>query len=225
MPNKIRFALIGKDISHSKSKAVYEKLLDQRIEYDLLDYSRESDIPNLDKLFQDRNGISITAPYKTHFFGKEKIINCIRKNIDGSFEGTNTDLHGIEKQLRVFDDAFGDIFVSLLGNGSMAKVTKSLLDNLGIKHNQYSRKSGDNLSLESFTPANSSSNQHIIINACSREFNYRGLGCGKTVFWDFNYAHKFHEENLPSKFLKYINGDQLLIDQAYYALKFWGLSS
>ena len=95
----ISLSLIGKNISHSKSQNCYEKLLGRKIKYSLIDCPSENDIPSLEDIFRNCQGLSVTSPYKKFFLNKvivgEEIqnlnaINCIRKN-DNVFEGTNSD--------------------------------------------------------------------------------------------------------------------------------------
>ena len=64
-----KFALVGKDISHSLSQSIYERLLQQAIDYTLLDYEKSEDIPTLSYIFNNGlKGLSITSPYKSYFY-------------------------------------------------------------------------------------------------------------------------------------------------------------
>ncbi|MEK6625098.1 MAG: hypothetical protein AABY86_09025, partial [Bdellovibrionota bacterium] len=63
----LTLGLVGKNISHSKSKMVYEKLLAHKIDYHLFDYQVAVEIPTLPELFKIVSGLSITSPYKRHF--------------------------------------------------------------------------------------------------------------------------------------------------------------
>jgi len=65
----ISLALLGKNISHSKSREVYEELLAEKIDYKIYDCPSPSDIPSLDAFFKKHKGLSITSPYKKFFFG------------------------------------------------------------------------------------------------------------------------------------------------------------
>src|SRR5690606_17249797 len=94
---KLHLALIDKNIQHSLSKSIYEKILGKEIEYDLLDIEDEERLPKLESL-RKYDGVSITSPYKRHYLKAcnvdKKIkeigaINCIKK-IGDQFEATNT---------------------------------------------------------------------------------------------------------------------------------------
>ncbi len=63
-----KLALIGKNISHSKSPEIYNKLLNNQVEYTLLDCDTVDAIPSLDELMKKFDGVSITSPYKESLF-------------------------------------------------------------------------------------------------------------------------------------------------------------
>ena len=54
---KYKLALIGKNIAHSKSPEVYKTLLDNNVEYTLLDFISENEIPKLSELLKTFDGI------------------------------------------------------------------------------------------------------------------------------------------------------------------------
>ncbi len=103
-----RFALIGKDISHSRSPEMYRKLISQDIMYDLLDYCNESEIPSAAKLLNQYDGINITSPYKKHFIAQVELsaiakeigaINCLKMR-EGRLFGENTDYFSVFEILK-----------------------------------------------------------------------------------------------------------------------------
>ena len=53
---KYKLALIGKNISHSKSPEIYNKLLNNQVEYHLLDYPSINEIPEMDFFSKNFDG-------------------------------------------------------------------------------------------------------------------------------------------------------------------------
>jgi len=68
--NMNKFALVGKDISHSRSPEMYRKLISSDVKYDLLDYQSDLDIPTAVELLSKYDGINITSPYKKNFLNQ-----------------------------------------------------------------------------------------------------------------------------------------------------------
>lgn len=223
----VKLALIGKNITHSRSPSVYKKLLSFPVQYDLIDVQRREELPSLADLMKVYSGINITSPYKLDYFNLVSVdkrvqylgaINCI------SFQqtrpqGTNTDYFAI-----------GDIFCTLkserlikkifiLGSGVMSKTTQFFFDVHHIPYQVLSRKSGDDIANQDFSADENS----LIINACSREFEFSGQVNKTSLFWDYNYSFKIHQsyfEQNDQAFL-YIDGHDLLCTQAKYAVYFW----
>ena len=67
--SKVKLALIGSNIAHSKSQDMYEKILKQSINYDLIDVPK-NELPTLIDLAAQYDGVSITAPYKKDYLDK-----------------------------------------------------------------------------------------------------------------------------------------------------------
>ena len=119
----MKLALIGRNIAHSRSQQMYEKLLDHPVDYTLLDYENEGEIPTAKKLLNEFDGISITAPYKTHFLKQVKLtsgalqigaINCLHfRPKDGQIYGTNTDLSAFE-EIFVHEKSSKSIFILII---------------------------------------------------------------------------------------------------------------
>ena len=83
-----KFALVGRDIAHSKSPEMYRKLISPSVIYDLLDFQSSSEIPSAQALLNISDGINITSPYKKHFLGEIELtktaaqigaVNCLKK--------------------------------------------------------------------------------------------------------------------------------------------------
>lgn len=222
----ISLALIGKNISHSKSEQMYRKILKSIFSYTLIDCENESLIPSLEYLFPKYSGVSITSPYKKHFIDNviidkntQKIgaINCIKfKN--NIYYGYNTDYLAIEEIIKSNDYLSKEIII--LGDGAMANVLKVILDGINKKYKSYSRRLTGDISKIDFS-INDQSNL-LIINCCSRTFNFEGSIPKDSVFWDLNYSHDFHKISLTKKCI-YIDGEELLLKQAQHAVKIWGI--
>lgn len=226
----LKLGLVGKNISHSKSQQMYEELLGQKVDYTLFDYQSEEEIPELSFLFEQVEGISITSPYKKIFtndveivgeVSEIKIINCIRKTGE-LFEATNTDFLAVNNFLKT-SDILKDRQLVILGNGAMAEITKhSALQN-EIDYLQFGRSLTADFEKLSLKKIQKDIGKRLfVINACSREYEYRGEVSGDLIFWDYNYGHTFHFNRFTQSNTQYIDGIDLLKSQALFALKFWG---
>ena len=214
-----KLGLLGKNISHSKSKLMYEDILKREVQYSLFDYDDPEMIPKLSEFFNNIEGLSVTSPYKKHFLNHVsidenvkdlRVINCIKK-VGNEFLATNTDFLAVKELVQQFDYET----IVLLGSGAMARITTQIFDDLNLKYTQYSRsKNGDisSLDLTSFKKC-------LIINSCSRDFIFKGKVPKDSIFWDYNYNNSAQEENISSS--RYVDGLSLLRLQAVYALEFW----
>lgn len=218
---KVRLALIGCDISHSRSPELYQEFIHSNIHYDLIDCKKGEEIPSLVELAQNYQGINITAPYKTHFLNQVEIhpaclfktaINTI--DLQNGFVATNTDFLAIKEILQTSLLPIGFDQIYLLGSGSMAQMTKLIL---GDKATQVSRSQGKSPAQFSCSKENT-----LVINACSKAMRFSGKLAKNSVFWDFNYEDPKQQEYLESLSVKYIDGLELLRIQALHAAKFWG---
>ena len=224
-----KLALIGKGISHSRSQEVYESILKERVDYALLDIPSVEKIPRLEVLFDTFDGISITAPYKNVFFGQVLFqetlpghlnsINCVRKNQD-RYEGTSTDFLALREHFDDLKRQYKFFRVALLGDGNMSAMTRFILDDAEVEHRTFSRKLGNLSSDTNLTKIFPSGQQVVVVNACSREFVFRGQIPSGALFWDYNYNMGEHEQYWSKKNI-YRNGYSLLRLQAKYALNFW----
>lgn len=224
----LKFALIGRDISHSLSPEIYQRLISQPHTYDLIDCASADAVPSVTELAQTYTGINITAPWKEIFFPYADpasrewgAVNCLRFQ-DGTAIATNTDALALQELIPKVTEVFkGHEFV-ILGDGVMSKVFMKILESLGLPGVVRSRKKGDDISRANFSNDDKGS-RTIIVNACSRSFEFQGqLGAG-CVFWDLNYRHLAHAKNASTQGWTYIDGYELLETQAKYAVKFWML--
>ena len=224
-----KLALIGKNISHSKSQKVYESILKEKVDYTLLDIPSPEEIPQLKKLFDMFDGISITSPYKSAFGHQVFIqdisvqqigsINCLRKK-GGRHEGVSTDFFALRDHFDHLKKKYNSFRVALLGDGNMSGITRFILDRMGMEYKIFSRRRG-NLALDtSLEKVFSSDRQTVIVNSCSREFVFGGEVPSGSMFWDYNYDIDGHRKHMGTK-CSYKDGYSLLQLQAKYALDFW----
>lgn len=220
----LKLGLVGKNISHSKSKNMYESILNERVDYYLFDYSEEVDIPCLNEIFNKVSGLSITSPYKTHFLKNvvmEKsiehlqAINCISKR-SGKFFATNTDYLAVRS---IIKKEYSSKNIILLGDGVMAKVTLAAIKELGLSVKQYSRREDGDLNKVDLMGPDS-----LVINACGRSFEFNNKLGSDSIFWDYNYSFNPHEQYFKGD-SRYIDGLSLLHLQAKYALEFWEITN
>lgn len=221
----IKLALVGKNISHSQSPKVYSDLLGYKVDYTLLDFQRSEEIPLAKKLFETFTGVSITAPYKEHFLTQVELvgeaqalsaINCLRNN-NGKIEACNTDYDAIVEILKREKVKISKVVV--LGDGVMARVAMHAIKKESIPVLQFSRKlNKDFASLDLTKLINQE--KILVINTCARDYSYAGNISSDIIFWDFNYNFEPHRSNFQNK-CEYMDGMEMLILQAKYALEFW----
>ena len=227
----ISLGLIGKNIAHSKSQEIYERLLNRPITYTLLDFESPTEIPPLSDLLKNYDGLSVTSPYKSFLFKQEfaeSLIkpfgstNCIRLQ-GNTIQMTNTDFLAIREILPslVLNHSINNCIV--LGNGSMASIVTAILKVLGIPNRQFCRSQNGDLNSVDYNsiimkkPAGT-----LLINCCSRDFVFTAAIPKQTVFWDFNYSMKEHDH--LRQVCHYLDGLDLLYKQAEHALKYWSIS-
>ncbi|MBI2521574.1 MAG: hypothetical protein HYV97_14255 [Bdellovibrio sp.] len=228
----LALGLAGRNISHSKSQIVYEKLLGRKINYYLFDYQTDTEIPNLPDIFKVVSGLSITSPYKRHFLPQisaildvpiKDSINCIKYE-SGKFYGTNTDYLAIREIIPRLIKEYNPAKVIVLGSGPMAYITKEILSTITkIPFALISRKTSNTFYSYDYSQDATINFQILIINACSRDFIFNNPINEHCIFWDFNYAHIHHQAKLAKNVGKYIDGSEMLELQASFAVKFWNI--
>ena len=228
---KYKLALVGKNISHSRSEDVYRHLIGQGLErYSRIDCGEAKEIPTLEEIFLTNDGLSITAPYKQHFLGDVyredgisnlDAINCIRRK-NSRFEGTNTDYLALCDLIPDYVERFSITKIVIFGSGAMAKVTRAVLQKMtGLFYEFIDRKSYQG-KMSEINFSKDDENNLMIINACGREFEFRGRVFADLLFFDYNYDFRPHADYLSSQ-CHYIDGSELLKRQGQYALDFWGI--
>lgn len=224
----MKLGLLGAHIQHSLSPSLYHQFLgDKLTSYELFDIGSANDIPSLSEFAKKLDGLSITTPYKTHFLSEVSFkdpeiqnlggINCI--SFADKIWATNTDYLALKELLPETINSNSAHEVLLLGNGVMANITRAVLLQQKIPFRHLTRK--DHGPLEEINLSTQSKSPLLIINACSRDFIFRGKARQDSIFWDYNYSFRSHSETLPSLFQTYIDGQELLRRQALSAISFW----
>lgn len=225
-----KFALVGRDISHSKSPEMYRKLISPTVEYDLLDYKSSSEIPSAQSLLNLYDGINITSPYKKHFLSEIELtknasqigaVNCLKKD-DGKIIGENTDYLAIVDILKELVEEHSSLDIIILGDGVMSKVVQVALNNLKLNSQILSRKVTQNFNqLNLNVYFNEKNGVPLVINTCAREYVFSGELPRNSLFWDFNYNFPQHSQCFFHRVRKYFDGLDMLERQAFYAVAFW----
>ena len=228
--NMNKFALIGRDISHSRSPEMYRKLISSAVVYDLLDYSSPTEIPTAEKLFDQYDGINITSPYKKHFIAFVELtknakeigaINCLKKS-GNKIIGENTDYLAIVDILKELIQKYSSLEIVILGDGVMSNVVQVALKNLSLESKLLSRKLTDGFSQLNLDQVFTEKNKvPLVINTCAREYVFNGSLPANSLFWDFNYNFPQHSQRFFHKTENYFDGLDMLERQAFYAVAFW----
>ncbi|MBY0516197.1 MAG: hypothetical protein K2P81_04775 [Bacteriovoracaceae bacterium] len=222
-----RFGLIGSHISHSKSPEIYKRLISRPHIYRLIDVNHEKDLPTEEELKKSFDGINITSPWKKHYskyalkeFEKYDAVNCLKIS-KNDIIAINTDVLALKDIIPTLINKYSPKSWFVLGNGVMGQICQKILMEFNQQSAIFSRQQHGDLSHFNLSTIENSNQTKIVINACSRDFNYQGNIDATWVFWDLNYLHKQHEKYLPSRVKSYIDGLSLLESQAQYAVTFW----
>lgn len=221
----MKLALVGRNISHSLSPKLQKEIWKDELEaYDLIDVSDVSQLPSLDELARNYDGINITTPYKEAYVSEVEIKSDLAIKIGAintislkDKTATNTDILATEKILRNYLKLNPSLEIHLLGAGVMARMTDLIAQKLKIPFTQYTRQNhGDLIHLD----LSKLDQNALVINACSRSFCYQGRISREVCFWDYNYAFEPHQY-LIEKVKSYQDGQELLWEQAKFAADFW----
>ncbi len=218
---KIKLALIGKNIQNSQSPVLYKSFLGDRVVYDLIDIADETQMPSLESLSKTYQGLNITAPYKKYYLKDVSIegdyqmaINTISLSKDGNHSATNTDYLALRQILSSRFSIKKNILV--LGDGAMSELITSLIGNVEV----YSRK---NNKLKDVVKLNEK--YDLVINTCLKEYDFKTTTPSMIeMFWSLNYGNSKEENYCKENKIAFESGIELLELQAKYALQFWKLN-
>lgn len=226
----MRLGLIGKNISHSGSPAIYKKLIGPHVKYDLIDIQEIKDLPSLAELAKSYDGINITAPYKTHYLSQVTIEDQAVKTLGAintlaftphGVQATNTDLIAVRSMLTSFKSKHPYLNLIVLGSGVMARLTMIVAQELKLSATSLARSTYPNFSQLDLTPFEKIEAQNLVINACSRDFVFTGRLGREDIVWDYNYHFLPHQNTLPFLVKEYQDGQEMLYLQAVAAKLFW----
>jgi shikimate 5-dehydrogenase len=221
----IRLGLIGRNVAHSLSPAIYKEILDVPFVYDLIDCKHPEDLPELGVLKSKYLGINITAPYKRYYLNELKLIekfsaiNCLSFK-ENHIEACNTDTLATIEIVRDFTKIYEFSNFIILGDGAMAEIIAKVFKKSSIDYTQLTRKN----CAGNFNELNLSDKRGLsfVVNACSRDYLFNGKLNQETVFWDMNYGMP-NSNFISNQCLSYKDGYELLRKQAIHAALFWGL--
>lgn len=216
-------SLIGRNISHSKSEYIYKNLLNKEVNYQLIErdvfFSRDEIL----NLFHSVDGLSITSPFKVDAFNicdeyslSVSSVNSINtmKVVNGKIIGENTDLLALRNILKNYSNHA----LYILGDGAMANIIKFLCQESNRPYSQFSRKvSGPLNDIET------DNLKGIWFNCCSREFEARLKLEQNNIFYDLNYNMPGNRDFYIQNNIEYIDGMELLLEQARLACQFWSI--
>ena len=234
--NKLRLAVIGKDVSKSISPEIHSfiaKREGHNIKYEKLSIPEAQFEDNIDEIFAAFDGFNVTIPYKLSIIphleklkGDAEIFGAVNTVLSKSREGYNTDGLGFCMMLENNGVEVENKSVLLLGAGGAGRsVAKKLIDG-GAKLSVYDRAEDSAKKLEKEFSKISALDK-IEIKPYDIIVNATGVGmhkteglinvCGAAV--DLIYTPK------TSKFLeiarslgkKTINGEGMLFYQAYFS--------
>jgi shikimate dehydrogenase len=168
-----RYGLIGFPLKNSFSVNYFnQKFAEQGIDAVYQNFALDSiaAFPELIKNHQDLNGINVTIPYKQQVIPflnhldivaqKVGAINTI-KFTQNELIGYNTDVFGFEKSILPLLKPWHQSAL-VLGAGGASKAVHYVLNKLGIKYTQVSRKSDEGLLYEEVDKSFIRSHQIII---------------------------------------------------------------
>jgi shikimate dehydrogenase len=245
-----KLALIGRDLSYSKSKEMHNFIADRlnkKIKYDYFSVPQENFENTINMLLNDYDGFNVTIPYKETILkyltlsddaNKFKSVNTV---ICKEKVGLNTDGQGFMLMLRSEDIVVKDKNILVLGSGGAAKSCIYKLIENGGRVDVYNRTYEKALTLYNlyggFNPLKELKFKQydIIVNTTNV-----GMGNFEGVLpIDKSYIEKaqvlvdlIYKPNL-TEFLKcgkenskkIINGEKMLFFQAYYAdLYYFGIN-
>jgi shikimate dehydrogenase len=161
-----QFGLIGYPLSHSFSKKYFSEKFEKAsitdAHYELYELKSCNDFKNWMNSVPNLKGLNVTIPYKQEVIpfldklnDKAKAIgavNVIKKELDGTYTGYNSDYYGFKNSLEAFLDKPFPKKALVLGTGGASKAVIVALQDMGISYQYVSRtSSGDVLGYEDLT--------------------------------------------------------------------------
>lgn len=222
-----KFGLIGKNISYSESKNIFDSYNFENASYDIYDMEK-IDIDFLRTL----DGFNVTTPYKVEIIkyldsmsptAKEiGSVNCV-VNINGELIGHNTDLLGFECLIN--KDVKN---ILLLGNGGVSKMVRFFCKLNNINLTVVGRENSNGYKDVSYNELTNLLKYDCVINAT--KFNHVPNIDYTKIQKDayiIDLAYSLSEKtNFLKMFITQTNikdGYEMLKKQAYYSYKIWNI--
>ena len=222
-----KFGLIGKNISYSESKNIFNSYNFEDASYDIYD------VDTLDKDFlKTLDGFNVTTPYKVEIIkyldslspiAKEiGSVNCV-VNINGKLVGHNTDILGFECLIN--KDVKN---ILLLGNGGVSKMIQFFCKLNNINLTIVGRENSNGYKDISYNELTDLSKYDCVINATKfnhvPDIDYTKI---RKDVYIIDLAYSLSEKtNFLKVFTQQTNikdGYEMLKKQAYYSYKNWNL--
>jgi shikimate dehydrogenase len=242
-----RYGLIGLTLKHSFSQKYFREKFQkenlQNHDFELFELSTIQNFPALWKKYPDLKGVNVTVPYKKEVIqyldslseeaAEIGAVNVIKKMVDGSLKGFNSDVLGFEKSLEGF---LGGVkpTAMVLGTGGAAQAVFFGLKQLGIDFKIVSRTSElGNLTYQDLKDnPEIVSNTHLIVNASPvgtfpnveecPDIPYQHIGSHHFLFdLVYNPPETLFLKKGKVQGAKIINGLEMLILQAEKAWEIW----
>lgn len=149
-----RFGLIGRTLSHSFSKRLFEERFEREsitdCRYDLFELESIDLLRDKVLSIPDLKGFNVTIPYKQQIiplldhlsFDAECVgaVNCVKVLSDGSLSGHNTDIDGIRASLAELFGTEEQLPKALiLGSGGASQAVQYVLAQMGCEYLIVSR--------------------------------------------------------------------------------------
>lgn len=222
-----KFGLIGKNISYSESKNIFDSYNFNDASYNIYD------VDTLDKNFlKTLDGFNVTTPYKVEIIKYLDEITLIAKSIGsincvlnkgGKLIGYNTDILGFEKLIPNTTK-----HILLLGNGGVSKMVKYFCNVNNIKLTIVGRENSNNYKDITYTKLKDYTKYDCIVNATKfnviPDIDYTKI---QDDVYIIDLAYSLYEKtNFLKMFTSQTNvkdGYEMLKKQAYYSYKIWNL--
>lgn len=150
------YGIIGKPLSHSFSKAYFERKFKQsglQNSYHLFELESVSEFPKLLQTHPELEGLNVTMPYKSSIIpfldeidteaqaaGAVNVIKISKLNHKIFLKGYNTDIYGFSQSLNSLNFLTPEHrYALILGTGGAAQAVSCVLNRLGITIRTVSR--------------------------------------------------------------------------------------
>ncbi len=147
--NKLRLALIGKDVTKSKSDAIHKFILEKfgcECQFDCISTPKEKFFLEVENLLHNYDGFNVTIPYKqeiighlTEVCGDALEVNAVNTVVCKTKKGYNTDGVGLLLMLNDAGVCLRDKKVLILGAGGAGRSTALVFKKAGADVFLYRR--------------------------------------------------------------------------------------